>query len=88
MLVKITLDLEFMLTYASCLVPVQFGKADRSIRQLDLGLSLAFPPAPAPVASSKARSLTDAGTDGDRLHIGDSTQNAEVHALRVRALNT
>src|SRR2546428_349728 len=88
MLVKITLDLEFVLAHASCLIPVQFGEPDRPVRQLHSGLSLALPPTPAPVASSKACSLTDAGTDGHRLHIGDSTENTEVHALTVPARST
>ncbi len=78
MLVKITLDLDFALTYSGRLVPMQFGQADSPIRQLDLSNSLAFPP---------ARSLPNAGTDGNRFDIGDSAKDSEVRLLTVLALN-
>ena len=86
-LVKITLDLDFALTYACRLVPMQFRKADSPIRQLNLSNSLAFPPARPPITSSEPRSLPDARTDGNRLDISDSAKDSEVHRLTVLDLN-
>jgi hypothetical protein len=87
MLVKITLDLDFALTYARRLVPMQFGKAHSPIRQPNLSNSLAFPPARPSITSSEPRSLPNSGTDGDRLDIGDSAKDSEVHLLTVLELN-
>jgi len=87
MLVKITLDLDFALTYSCPLVQMQFGQADSPIRQLDLSNALAFPPARPSITSSQPRSLPNAGTDGNRFDIGDSAKDSEVHLLTVPALN-
>jgi hypothetical protein len=87
MLIKIMLDLDFALTYSGRLVPMQLGKADSPIRQLNLRDSFPFSPAPAPITSSEPRSLPDAATDGHRFDVGDSAKDSEVHRLTVLELN-
>jgi hypothetical protein len=44
MLVKITLDLEFALSYPCGFIPMHFGKANNPVRELYLGNSLPLPP--------------------------------------------
>jgi len=44
MSVKITLDLEFALSYACGFIPVQLGKPNDAARKLDFGNSLPLPP--------------------------------------------
>ena len=66
---------------------MQFSQPDSPIRQLDLSNPLAFPPAPPPITSSEPYSLPNAGTDGNRLDVGDSAKDSEVHLLTVPALN-
>ena len=87
MLVKITLDLDFALTYSRRLVPMQFCQADSPIWQLHLSKSLALPPAPPSITSSQPGSLPNAGADRNRFEIGDSAKDSEVHLLTVTTLN-
>ncbi len=83
MSVKITLDLEFALPYARCFIPVQLGKANNSVRKFDLGTSLSLSPTSAAIAPPQPRELPNACASGDRLDIGDWSDNPEIHALTV-----
>jgi len=53
MLVKITLDLEFALSYRCGFIPMHFSKANSPIRELYLGNSLTLPPASSSIPASK-----------------------------------
>jgi len=80
------LDLQFAATHARGFILVQLSPPHGTILELYLGYSLPFAPTSPPVVAAEARDFANRGADGNGFNIGDSTEQAEMHALRVLAL--
>ena len=85
MSVEIPFEFEFAPANARCFVPMDLGKAHRAVAEFYPDHSLPLPPTRLPVMPTQACDLVNRGADGNCLDISDSTENPEVHELRVLA---
>jgi len=85
MSVEIPFEFEFAPANARCFVPMDLGKAHRAVAEFHPDHSLPLPPTRPPVMPTQACDLVNRGADGNCLDIRDSTEDAEVHELRVLA---
>jgi hypothetical protein len=67
---------------------MNLGDVHRAIVQLYSSDSLPFSPPCTTVTPTQTADLANRGADGNRLDVGDLTQNPEMHRLRVPALGS
>ena len=85
MSVEIPFEFEFAPANPRCFVPMDLGEAHRAVAEFYPDHSLPLPPTRLPIMPTQACDLVNRGADGNCLDISDSTEDAEVHDLRVLA---
>ena len=83
MSVEKPLELEFAPANPCRFVPVDFGQAHGAIAEFYPSYTLPLPPACASIVPPKPGNFTYPGTGGNCFDVSDSTENPEVHGLRV-----
>jgi hypothetical protein len=78
-LTQVTLTFYFHSADAMRLVPMKFGQPNPAISQTNSSNSLPLAPTAPTVLLSQASDLTDSNADGDRLDVGDLSEDFEPH---------
>ena len=77
--VDVAPDLELFTSNAVSFVPGYLGLSNGTIRQPDASKAFTFPPSAATVKLAQSPKLSDGGSSGKSLGIGDVSDNLEVH---------